>query len=81
MEDIRLFEGDVVELLNVTPGKQQHASDGWVVGNRFVVDSQLDFGSDDPFISVKGFRIYLHTGQWMLYKRPLRNWAKSLINK
>ncbi len=74
-----LFENDVVELLNVTPGKGEYADDGYVVGNRFVVDHHFSIGEINEFVSVKGFRIYLHRGQWRLYKRPLRNWIKSLF--
>ena len=75
-----LFENDVVELLNVTPGRDEHADDGYVVGNRFIVDHHFQIGESNEFVSVKGFRIYLHRGQFILYKRPIRNWIKSIFN-
>lgn len=78
---MKLFENDIVELLNVTPRKGEHADDGWVVGNRFIVKQHFSVGEINEFVSVKGFQIYLHVGQWRLYKRPIRNWIKSLFKR
>ena len=72
-----LYENDIVELLNLRPG--DYSEDGYVIGNRFVVNHHYSVGKRSKFVSVKGFRAYLHTGQWMLYKRPLRNHIKALM--
>ncbi len=71
--------GDIVEVMSI--GKYEDVNEKYKVGARYRVIDVIEGCSfitiDNPHIQRK--ESFLRDGQYLIYKRPFRNWIKNLF--